>query len=159
MPGAAGECHLGFGGAALIRSTAAKRIVCFFTKRAARRAVRARLSFSCLCTLLLFVLPAISFAGDAATNSTTRTKEDAANSLKGAYLFHASLDKSTLEENFEDFSGVSPQSPANNGPQETIERIDFDGNRRIRRDTLQARIFSRAGDVYNEDTLKRDFQA
>jgi outer membrane protein insertion porin family len=40
-----------------------------------------------------------------------------------------------------------------------IERIDFVGNRRIRKDTLQARIFSRAGDPYNEGALRRDFQA
>ena len=40
-----------------------------------------------------------------------------------------------------------------------IERIDFVGNRRIRKDTLQARMFSRPGDTYNEDALRRDFQA
>ncbi len=40
-----------------------------------------------------------------------------------------------------------------------IDRIEFSGNRRIRRDTLQARIFTRAGDTYNEETLRRDFQA
>jgi outer membrane protein insertion porin family len=44
-------------------------------------------------------------------------------------------------------------------PQAFIERIDFVGNRRIRSDTLRARIFSREGDAYNEDTLRRDFQA
>ncbi|HVS89575.1 MAG TPA: outer membrane protein assembly factor BamA [Candidatus Acidoferrum sp.] len=40
-----------------------------------------------------------------------------------------------------------------------IARIDFTGNRRIRTDTLKARIFSREGDTYNEETLRRDFQA
>jgi outer membrane protein insertion porin family len=40
-----------------------------------------------------------------------------------------------------------------------IERIDFLGNRRIRSDTLKARIFTREGDPYNEETLRRDFQA
>ena len=40
-----------------------------------------------------------------------------------------------------------------------IERIDFVGNRRIRTDTLHARIFSRVGDPYNEESLRRDFQA
>ncbi|HEY8714089.1 MAG TPA: POTRA domain-containing protein, partial [Candidatus Acidoferrum sp.] len=40
-----------------------------------------------------------------------------------------------------------------------IERIEFLGNRRIRSDTLKARIFTREGDRYNEDTLRRDFQA
>ncbi len=40
-----------------------------------------------------------------------------------------------------------------------VERIEFLGNRRIRSDTLKARIFSREGDAYNEETLRRDFQA
>ncbi len=40
-----------------------------------------------------------------------------------------------------------------------IDRIEFVGNRRIRSDTLKARIFSRDGDPYNEETLRRDFQA
>ena len=48
---------------------------------------------------------------------------------------------------------------AQQNDQAFIERIDFEGNRRIRRDTLQARIFSRVGDPYNEETLRRDFQA
>jgi outer membrane protein insertion porin family len=41
----------------------------------------------------------------------------------------------------------------------TIERIEFQGNRRIRSETLRARIFSRAGDPLNEDALRRDFHA
>jgi len=44
-------------------------------------------------------------------------------------------------------------------PPGVIERIEFYGNRRIRSDTLKARIFSREGDPYNEETLRRDFQA
>ncbi|MCL4523303.1 MAG: outer membrane protein assembly factor BamA [Acidobacteria bacterium] len=40
-----------------------------------------------------------------------------------------------------------------------IQRIEIVGNRRIPRDTLKARIFSREGDVYNEESLRRDFQA
>jgi len=40
-----------------------------------------------------------------------------------------------------------------------IDRILFIGNRRVRSDTLKARIFSRDGDPYNEETLRRDFQA
>src|SRR5580692_6828996 len=45
------------------------------------------------------------------------------------------------------------------GPQYTIERIEFVGNRRIQRDTLLARIFSRPGDPYTEEGVHRDFQA
>jgi outer membrane protein insertion porin family len=75
-------------------------------------------------------------------------------------LFHASLDKTTLAESIEDHT-IPPAfaDPQQNPDQPVIERIDFDGNRRIRRDTLQARIFSRPGDPYNEETLRRDFQA
>src|SRR5438105_3629114 len=50
-------------------------------------------------------------------------------------------------------AGQQQQKPA------IIERIDFIGNRRVRNDTLKARIFSRENDVYNEETLRRDFQA
>jgi len=52
----------------------------------------------------------------------------------------------------------APQA-ANSPAQGVIERIEFYGNRRIRSDTLKARIFSREGDPYNEETLRRDFQA
>jgi outer membrane protein insertion porin family len=45
------------------------------------------------------------------------------------------------------------------GEQFVVERIDFVGNRRIRSDALKSRIFTREGDPYNEDTLRRDFQA
>src|SRR5579864_6330317 len=52
------------------------------------------------------------------------------------------------------FAGQSPAPP-----QPVIERIDIFGNRRIRGETLRARIFTRAGDPYDEESLKRDFQA
>jgi outer membrane protein insertion porin family len=51
------------------------------------------------------------------------------------------------------------QQPPNGQTQAVVERIEFLGNRRIRTDTLKARIFSREGDAYNEETLRRDFQA
>ena len=53
----------------------------------------------------------------------------------------------------------APQQAANGKPPSVIERIEFIGNRRIRSDTLKARIFSREGDPYSEETLRRDFQA
>ncbi|MGA7785546.1 MAG: outer membrane protein assembly factor BamA [Candidatus Acidiferrales bacterium] len=40
-----------------------------------------------------------------------------------------------------------------------IDRIDFVGNRRIRRDVLQARIYSHAEDPYSEAALDRDYHA
>jgi outer membrane protein insertion porin family len=68
-----------------------------------------------------------------------------------------------------DSARVSFQAPAQSTsttPQERpeqqpaiVDRIIFMGNRRIRSDTLKARIFSREGDPYNEETLRRDFQA
>ena len=51
------------------------------------------------------------------------------------------------------------RSQAPQAPQYTIQRIDFVGNRRIQRDTLLARIFSRPGDPYTEEAVHRDFQA
>jgi outer membrane protein insertion porin family len=52
-------------------------------------------------------------------------------------------------------SQARPEQP----PPSIVDRIIFLGNRRIRSDTLKARIFSREGDPYNEETLRRDFQA
>jgi outer membrane protein insertion porin family len=54
----------------------------------------------------------------------------------------------------------SAQAPAIN-PQQVfvIERIEFQGNRRMRSETLRARISSRVGDPFNEDVLRRDFHA
>jgi len=44
-------------------------------------------------------------------------------------------------------------------PASTVERIDFDGNRRIRNETLLTRILTRRGDPCNVDNLRRDFMA
>ncbi|HKW33584.1 MAG TPA: outer membrane protein assembly factor BamA [Candidatus Acidoferrum sp.] len=87
-----------------------------------------------------------------------------ADSSSDKVLFSASLDLITGKEAVEDHAQSSSQAaPAQQQPsgqqQFIIERIDFIGNRRIRTDTLKARIFSRDGDPYNEDTLRRDFQA
>jgi len=87
-------------------------------------------------------------------------REVPADSPKIATLFHASLDEVTLQETIvETPAGLLASGGQQSEGQPFIERIDFEGNRRIRRDTLQARIFSRQGDAYNEDTLRRDFQA
>jgi outer membrane protein insertion porin family len=57
--------------------------------------------------------------------------------------------------------GAQQPSPAPAAPAgaPTIERIEFQGNRRIRSETLRARIFSRPGDAVSEDALRRDFHA
>src|SRR5450432_270696 len=44
-------------------------------------------------------------------------------------------------------------------PQDIVEAIEFRGARRVRQDTLQALIFSKKGDKYDEETLHRDFMA
>jgi outer membrane protein insertion porin family len=74
-----------------------------------------------------------------------------------SYLFSASFDYSTGKEVINDHP--SEQQPAAAPQQVIIDHIEFLGNRRVRSDTLNARIFSRKGDVYNEETLRRDFQA
>jgi outer membrane protein insertion porin family len=71
-------------------------------------------------------------------------------------LFSASIDLLTGKDVIEDQTPAGPQAEKQ---QFVIERIDFVGNRRVRSDTLKARIFTRDGDPYNEETLRRDFQA
>jgi outer membrane protein insertion porin family len=75
-----------------------------------------------------------------------------------SYLFSASFDYATGNDVIVDRLPADPQAAAQQ-QQYVIDRIDFIGNRRVRNDTLNARIFSRKGDVYNEETLRRDFQA
>ncbi|MGB6942311.1 MAG: outer membrane protein assembly factor BamA [Bryobacteraceae bacterium] len=62
----------------------------------------------------------------------------------------------------------APQAPApapsiatrpGQPPQNIIEAIEFRGARRVRQDTLQALIFSKKGDVFDPDSLHRDFIA
>jgi len=67
--------------------------------------------------------------------------------------------KGTAESAVAGAPGRSFQNPPSEQPGTIIDRIIFIGNRRIRSDTLKARIFSRDGDPYNEETLRRDFQA
>ena len=51
-----------------------------------------------------------------------------------------------------------PQAPAQPSG-ELIESIDFRGVRRVPQDMLKSLMVSKAGDVYNENTLRRDFMA
>ena len=128
---------------------AAQRIVCSSPEMDAQRA-----SGACvfLLVLLMFLCCARSSASEKTPSPRDRTKAHAWT------LFHASFDKTTLEEKIEERLPPDKTQSGNEG-QPFIEGINFEGNRRIRRDTLQARIFSRQGDPYNEDTLRRDFQA
>jgi len=51
------------------------------------------------------------------------------------------------------------RQPVIQGPQNIVDAIEFRGSRRVPQDTLRALIVTRKGDVLNEDTLRRDFQA
>jgi outer membrane protein insertion porin family len=66
----------------------------------------------------------------------------------------------TAPPQFEQPNPVTPNAPE--GPAlaaNVIETIQFRGARRVPQDTLRAIIFSRVGDVYNEDKLRQDFIA
>jgi outer membrane protein insertion porin family len=143
----AGEEHLGFGGAALRFSTAAFRRVC--------------LPFGIFPVLgLVFgaVCPPSAGAKKPGAQESAHSDEP---SFAHAYLISSSLDLISgdvvTRENPDFRAGREQNQPP---PQPAvIERIDFVGNRRVRNDTLTARIFSRKGDAYSEETLRRDFQA
>jgi outer membrane protein insertion porin family len=113
--------------------------------------MRVRLSAAVLVLLLASVVAAaprdphangspssVSFSLDSA-DSTKVTPEKAAAEPTAAY------------DAFQDSQSGQPAT--------VIDSIRFIGNRRVRSDTLKARIFSRDGDPYNEETLRRDFQA
>ena len=105
------------------------------------------------------VLIAIVFS--MAIASTAQAHEDSGASVSASsstVLFSASIDWTTGEDVFEEHPSADPQASSAQ-QQFVIERIEFLGNRRVRSDTLKARIFSREGDPYNEETLRRDFQA
>jgi len=55
--------------------------------------------------------------------------------------------------------GAQDAQQGQSSRQYIITKIFFEGNRRIQRDTLLARIFSRVGDTYSVDALQRDFRA
>ncbi len=109
--------------------------------------------------LILTFLVALFSA--AATGTPARAPETEAHP-KSAYLFHASLNENTFEEKFEDLTprnrtqGSTARRPA--GRRSLSASTSWETGASAT-DTLKARIFSRDGDPYNEDTLRRDFQA
>ena len=138
---------MGLGGAALTTSSAAYRRVC--------------LPFGVLAASVTRMIAVVFlFAIVSAAAPREELRADAVPS-SGSLLFSASIDWKTGKDVIEDHSSApSPeQQTAATQQQYIIDRIEFTGNRRVRTDTLKARIFSREGDVYNEETLRRDFQA
>src|SRR5208337_3152209 len=133
---------------------AARRIVCFISDMDAKRAVRARVA---ALAMALSLLAGPNFPG---SPTLARGRDEHSRDRKPTYLLHASLNETTLQEKIEDYLGAGPQTQSNPAQvQEFIQRIDWEGLRRIRRDTVKARIFSRENAPYNEETLRRDFQA
>ena len=133
---------------------AANRKVCVFSGMNLARSVRAGVPWRrlLLLSLLSCVAPAFIQAGGSRL-------EEKASAEPEHYLFHANLDVNSLTEKIDDFTAQQSGGAAPTGGNFVIDRIEFTGNRRIRTDTLKARIFSRDGDPYNEETLRRDFQA
>ena len=129
---------------------AAQWRVCVFSGRNAARSGSMGVSF-CILLCLLFAARSIQ------ASEKLEKKPDAA---QDHYLFHAFLNLDSLEAKLDEFpdSAVGPEASQSRAGT-VIEKIEFLGNRRIRTDTLKARIFSRDGDPYNEETLRRDFQA
>jgi outer membrane protein insertion porin family len=135
---------------------AARSIVCSSPAKVQRAGRACVLAVLFVCPLLVAAHPLL------ASSRSSSESDEPSDDRKSLTLFHASLDEETLKEKVvETPSGlaVSGDQQAQAEGQPFIEDIRFEGNRRIRKDTLQARIFSRIGDLYNEDTLRRDFQA
>jgi outer membrane protein insertion porin family len=155
-PGSAGEEQLGFGGAALIVSTAAYRKVCSSFG-----------IFPVLCAGFVAISLCLADSSCLAAEDKSRAVASSSPNLSAssqpesatAFLISSTLDLLTGETVTREVhsqaagSQDAPRTPV------VIERIDFVGNRRVRNDTLKARIFSRENDAYNEETLRRDFQA
>jgi outer membrane protein insertion porin family len=133
------------GGAALTTSSAAQRSVC--------------LPFGILAARVTQIFAVVFLVAIASPGATPQDPQSASSLASRAYLFSASVDLTTGKEVVEDRSSSGQQAANAQQQQYVIDRIDFVGNRRVRSDTLKARIFSREGDTYNEETLRRDFQA
>ena len=98
---------------------------------------------------------------EARTPATQEAAHSDGSSSAHAFLISSSLDLisgDVVTKENPNFASADPQNPPPQPPA-VIERIEFLGNRRVRNDTLKARIFSRENDAYNEETLRRDFQA
>jgi outer membrane protein insertion porin family len=98
-------------------------------------------------------------SGLPATASDNHAPDDSAHSQPIARLDSSDSPKVTTAADAEPDQTQQAQARQDQPPPAVVDRIIFLGNRRIRTDTLKARIFSREGDPYNEETLRRDFQA
>jgi outer membrane protein insertion porin family len=128
--------------------------VCVFSGMNLARSERTGVSWLCLLllSLLTCIAPSLIQAGGSRLEEKASTGHE-------HYLFHANLDVNSLTEKIDEFAPEEAAGATQASGSFVIDRIEFVGNRRIRTDTLKARIFSREGDPYNEETLRRDFQA
>jgi len=158
--GAAGEEQLGFGGAALIMSMAAFRKVC--SPFGIFPILGLGLAAIFLCLADARPLAAEDDSRSGASPSPDNSSPSRSSQGPVSFLITSSLDLLTGEIVIHESHPEQAEASQEAQPQQKqaiIERIDFIGNRRVRNDTLKARIFSRENDVYNEETLRRDFQA
>jgi outer membrane protein insertion porin family len=98
-------------------------------------------------------------SGLSAATPENLTPDGSAHSQPAAPLDSSDAAKATSYAADRAQTPQAPQPRPDQPPPSIVDRIIFLGNRRIRSDTLKARIFSREGDPYNEETLRRDFQA
>ena len=98
-------------------------------------------------------------SGLSAVASDDLTPDDSAHSQPVPALDSTTSAKVSFSRSAEPDADANQQQRPDQPPPAVVDRIIFLGNRRIRSDTLKARIFSREGDPYNEETLRRDFQA
>jgi outer membrane protein insertion porin family len=120
--------------------------------------------FGLLRVRVIWIAGVVLFLASGLTVSASEnlTPDGSARSQPSASLdSSASLKVTTSTETDPDQAAQArPDQPRpDQPPPAVVDRIIFLGNRRIRSDTLKARIFSREGDPYNEETLRRDFQA
>jgi outer membrane protein insertion porin family len=134
-----------FGGAALMTSMAAHRKVC--------------LPFGVLALRRTWVAAFFFFFASSSPATTQKNLLAGLSASADTRYFSTSADLPAADSASPAAQPQAAQQAASAQPQGVIERIEFYGNRRIRSDTLKARIFSREGDPYNEETLRRDFQA
>jgi outer membrane protein insertion porin family len=132
---------------------AAQRTVCVLPK--GNQGSSGRIGVSSKSVLLL---PLLVLLTSVLTHAAVARFAETAAGEKTQMLLHASLNLSSSDETLDDFMPAE-QAGAGQSGGVIVERVEFEGNRRIRTDTLKARIFTRDGDPYNEETLRRDFQA
>jgi outer membrane protein insertion porin family len=104
--------------------------------------------------------PSPAYSSSTESSSKHRPNTNARSAKAAARGLHApaSLDVPEALEPSVTQEPAAAGAPASQAPL-VIDRVDFVGNRRVRTDTLKARIFTREGDALSEETLKRDFQA